>query len=107
MLELKDNIASVDEHELIRWRYTYKFESIFGDPCDEWLEAIEVRCNEILGNFNKKENETLTATFGSQKKRRLNHVFDAIRFVYPDYILKIQGQRKKRKQGRVKVVAKH
>jgi hypothetical protein len=34
-------------------------------------------------------------------------MFDAIRFVYLDYILKIQGRRKKRKQGRVKVVAKH
>jgi hypothetical protein len=33
-------------------------------------------------------------------------VFDAIWFVYPDYIIKIQGGGKHRKQGRVKVATK-
>lgn len=106
MLELKDIIASVNKPRLVRLRYPYKFESIFREPYDEWLEDVEVRCNEILGNFNKKENEALTVAFKGQKKRLLNCVFDAIWFVYPDYIIKIQGGGKHRKQGRVKVATK-
>jgi hypothetical protein len=48
-------------------KYTYKFETVFGDPCDEWLEAIEDKCNEVLGNFNKKEDKALTVAIGGQK----------------------------------------
>lgn len=33
----------------------------------------------------KKEDETLTTAFGARGNWRPNRVFDAIRFVYPDY----------------------
>jgi hypothetical protein len=33
--------------------------------------------------------------FGGQKKKRLNRVFDAIGFVYPDYRYPIRGQKRK------------
>jgi hypothetical protein len=59
-------------------KFTYKFEFGFGEPCDEWLEAIEEMCNKILGNYNKKEDEALRMAFGACKKRRLNRVFDVI-----------------------------
>jgi hypothetical protein len=42
-------------------------------------------CNEILGNYTKKEDQLMTATFGTRPKRRLNRVMDALNFEYPDY----------------------
>jgi hypothetical protein len=42
-------------------------------------------CNEILGNYTKKEDQLMTAAFGSRPKRRLNRVMDALNFEYPDY----------------------
>jgi hypothetical protein len=46
---------------------------------------IETMCNEILGNYNKKEDQLMTAAFGTRPKRRLNQVMDALKFEYPDY----------------------
>jgi hypothetical protein len=46
---------------------------------------IETMCNEILGNYTKKEDQLMTAAFGTQPKRRLNRVMDALKFEYPDY----------------------
>jgi hypothetical protein len=42
-------------------------------------------CNEILGNYTKKEDQLMTATFGTREKWRLNRVMDALSFEYPDY----------------------
>jgi hypothetical protein len=42
-------------------------------------------CNEILGNYTKKEDQLMTAAFGTRLKRRLNRVMDALNFEYPDY----------------------
>jgi hypothetical protein len=42
-------------------------------------------CNEILGNYTKKEDQLMTAAFGTRPKRRLNRVMDALNFEYPDY----------------------
>jgi hypothetical protein len=42
-------------------------------------------CNEILGNYTKKEDQLMTAAFGSRPKRRLNHVMGAHNFEYSDY----------------------
>jgi hypothetical protein len=41
------------------------------------------------------EDNALSATFGSRKKKRLNRVFDAIGFVYPDYRYPPRGQKRK------------
>jgi hypothetical protein len=49
------------------------------------LDTIEVMCNEILGNYTKKEDQLMTAAFGTRPKRRLNRVMDALKFEYPDY----------------------
>jgi hypothetical protein len=46
---------------------------------------IEIMCNEILGNYTKKEDQLMTAAFGTRPKRRLNRVMDALKFEYPDY----------------------
>jgi hypothetical protein len=45
----------------------------------------ETMCNEIHGNYTKKEDQLMTATFGTKPKRRLNRVMDAFNFEYPDY----------------------
>jgi hypothetical protein len=73
------------EGELIRLPYHYKFKRHFKVPCQEWLGTIEVMCNEILGNYSKKEDQLMTAAFGTRPKRRLNRVMDVIGFEYPDY----------------------
>jgi hypothetical protein len=71
--------------ELVRLPYYYKFKKNFKEPCQEWLDTIEIMCNDILGNYSKKEDQLMTAAFGSRPKRRLNRVLDALNFDYPDY----------------------
>jgi hypothetical protein len=87
------------EGELIRLPYHYKFKRHFKVPCQEWLDTIEVMCNEILGNYSKKEDQLMTTAFDTRPKRRLNRVMDAIGFEYPDYDLLdkgVEGQKRKR-----------
>jgi hypothetical protein len=87
------------KNELIRLPYRFKFEKQFKEPCQEWLEMIETMCNEILGNYTKKEDQLMTAAFGTRPKRRFNRVMDALNFEYPDYerLNKVaEGQKRKR-----------
>jgi hypothetical protein len=87
------------EGELVRLPYHYKFKKHFKVPCQEWLDTIEVMCNEILGNYSKKEDQLMTAAFGTRPKRRLNRVMDALGFEYPDYERLDKGaEGKKRKR---------
>jgi hypothetical protein len=74
-----------EKKELVRLPYKFKFEKQFKGPCQEWLEMIETMCNEILGNYTKKEDQLMIAAFGTRPKRRLNRVMDALNFEYPDY----------------------
>jgi hypothetical protein len=73
------------KNELVRLPYRFKFEKQFKEPSQEWLEMIESMCNKILGNYTKKEDQLMTAAFGTRPKRRLNQVMDALNFEYPDY----------------------
>jgi hypothetical protein len=82
MLKLKGTKKKL---ELVRLPYRFKFEKQLKEPCQEWLEMIETMCNEILGNYTKKEDQLMTASFGTRPKRRLNRVMDALKFEYPDY----------------------
>jgi hypothetical protein len=85
--------------ELVRLPYYYKFKKHFKVPCQEWLDIIEVMCNDILGNYSKKEDQLMTAAFGTHPKRRLNRVMDALNFEYPDYERLdrgAEGQKRKR-----------
>jgi hypothetical protein len=72
------------KNELIRLPYHFKFKKQFKEPCQEWLDTIEVMCNEILGNYTRKEDQLITAAFGTRPKRRLDRVMDALNFEYPD-----------------------
>jgi hypothetical protein len=73
------------KNELVLLPYHFKFKKHIKEPCQEWLEMIEAMCNEILGNYTKKEDQLMTAAFGTQPKRRLNRVMDALKFEYHDY----------------------
>jgi hypothetical protein len=85
--------------EFVWLPYYYKFKKHFKVPCQEWLDTIEVMCNEILRNYSKKEDQLMTAAFGTRPKWRLNRVMDALDFEYPDYERldkDAEGQKRKR-----------
>jgi hypothetical protein len=68
MLETKEDSPTKQDAEkggLMHLKYTYKYRNQFGEPDDDWLEAIESKCNKILGNFLKKEDKALTTAFGA------------------------------------------
>jgi hypothetical protein len=91
----QETIKEADEGGLIRLKYTFKFGDKFVEPDDDWLKSIENVSDELLGVYSKAEDTTLSAAFGGRKKKRLNRVFDAIGFVYPDYHYPIRGQKRK------------
>jgi hypothetical protein len=55
-------------YALVRLSYRFKFQKRFKEPCTEWLELTETTCNEILKNYTKKEDQLMTAAFGTRPK---------------------------------------
>jgi hypothetical protein len=55
-------------------------------------------CNEILGNYMKKD-QLMTAAFGTREKRRLNRVMDALNFEYLDYDRLDEGAGERKERG--------
>jgi hypothetical protein len=90
----KETISKSDEGGLVRLKYTFRYEGTFIEPDDDWLKCIEATSDELLGPYSKAEDNALSATFGGRKKR-LNRVFDAIGFMYPDYCYPLKGQKRK------------
>ena len=76
-------------------KYTFRFGDQFIEPDDDWLKCVENTSDELLGAYSKSEDNALSAAFGSRKKKRLNRVFDAIGFMYPDYRYPPWGQKRK------------
>jgi hypothetical protein len=93
----KETITKTSEGELVRLKYTFRYGDKFDEPNNDWLKCIEVTSDELLGSYFKAEDNALSTAFESRGKKRLNRVFDAIGFVYPDYRYQLRGQRKKRK----------
>jgi hypothetical protein len=93
----KETVAESSEGELVWLKYTFRYGDKFDEPNDDWLKCIEVTSDELLGSYSKSEDNALSTAFGSRGKKRLNRVFDAIGFVYPDYRYPLRGQGKKRK----------
>jgi hypothetical protein len=91
----KETISKSDEGGLVRLKYTFRYEGKFVEPDDDWLKCIEATSDELLGPYSKAEDNTLSAAFGGRKKKRLNRVFDAIGFMYPDYRYPSRGQKRK------------
>jgi hypothetical protein len=93
----KEIITNSNEGDLVRLKYTFRFGDKFDEPNNDWLKCIEATSDELLGAYSKAEDNALSAAFGGRGKKRLNRVFDAIGFVYPDYRYPLRGQGKKRK----------
>jgi hypothetical protein len=92
-----ETTAESSEGGLVRLKYTFRFREKFDKPNDDWLKCIEATSDELLGTYSKAEDDALFAAFGGWGKKRLNRVFDAIGFVYPDYHYPLRRQGKKRK----------
>jgi hypothetical protein len=91
----KETITNPSEGGLVRLNYTFKFGDKFVEPDDDWLKCIENTSDELLGAYSKSEDNALSTAFRSRRKKRLNRVFDAIGFVYPDYRYPPRGQKRK------------
>jgi hypothetical protein len=91
----KETVTKTDEEELVWLKYTFRYEGKFVEPDDDWLKCIEATSDELVGPYSRAEDNTLFAAFGNRKKKRLNRVFDAIGFVYPDYRYPLRGQKRK------------
>jgi hypothetical protein len=92
----KETAASSSQGGLVYLRYTFWYISQFDEPNDDWLDAIEVTSDELLGADSKAKDEVMTIAFGARGKRRLNRVFDVIGFVYLDYCFPARKQGGKR-----------
>jgi hypothetical protein len=91
----KETISNPNEGGLVRLKYTFRFGDQFIELDDDWLKCVENTTDELLGAYFKSEDNTLSAAFGSRKKKRLNRVFDAIGFLYSDYRYPPRGQKRK------------
>jgi hypothetical protein len=60
-----------------------------------------------LGNYTKKEDQLMTAAFGTRPKRRLNQVMDALNFEYPDYEQLSKGAEGTKRKRVVSVLSRH
>jgi hypothetical protein len=95
MGKLKETVTKTGEGELVRLKYTFRYEGKFVEPDDDWLKCIEATSDELVGPYSRAEDNALSAAFGNRKKKRLNRVFDAIGFMYPDYRYPLRGQKRK------------
>jgi hypothetical protein len=93
----KETAVGSSEGGLIHLKYTFRYRDRFVEPDDDWLKCIEATSDELLGSYTRAEDDTLSSTFGGRGKKRLNGVFDAIGFIYPDYCYPSRRQGKKRK----------
>jgi hypothetical protein len=53
---------------LIYLKYTYQYKNQFGEPDDDWLDAIEATSDELLGAYTKDEDEAMNVAFGARGK---------------------------------------
>jgi hypothetical protein len=93
----KETTTDSSESGLVWLKYTFRFREKFDEPNDNWLKCIEATSDELLGAYSKAEDNALSAAFRGWGKKRLNRVFDAIGFVYPDYRYPLRGQGKRGK----------
>jgi hypothetical protein len=67
----KEATDSSSEGGLVYLKYTYRYRSQFGEPDDEWLEAIEASSEELLGDYTKAEDEAMNTVCNTPGVYRL------------------------------------
>jgi hypothetical protein len=50
---------------LVYLKYTFRFRDQFGEPNDDWLDAIEATSDELLGAYSRAEDKAMTVAFGA------------------------------------------
>jgi hypothetical protein len=68
----KETAAGSSQNGLVYLKYTIRYRSQFDEPNDDWLDAIEVPSDKLLGAYSKAEDDTMTTAFGARGKKRLN-----------------------------------
>jgi hypothetical protein len=101
----KETAAGSSKGGLIRLKYTFRYRDRFVEPDDDWLKCIEATSDELLGAYTRAKDDALSSAFGGRGKKRLNRVFDAIGFIYPDYFYPSRTQGKKRKTAASAITA--
>jgi hypothetical protein len=66
---LKETVTKSGKGELVRLKYTFKYEDKFDEPNDDLLKSIEAISDELLGPYSKAEDNALSASFGGRGKR--------------------------------------
>lgn len=66
-MTMKDK-EEIEKGTLVRLPYQFKGQYVFKRSFADWLEMIEVMCNNILSNFTKKEDQLMTTTFSRRMK---------------------------------------
>jgi hypothetical protein len=93
----KETTAESREGGLVRLKYTFRYRERFDEPNDNSLKCIEATSDELLGTYTRAGDDALSLAFGGRGKKRLNWVFDAIGFIYPDYYYPLRSQEKRGK----------
>jgi hypothetical protein len=65
MLKDAEADANTGKSHLVHLKYTYRFRNQFGEPDDDWLDAIEATSDELLGAYTKAEDEAMNVAFGA------------------------------------------
>jgi hypothetical protein len=104
----KKTAAGSSEGGLIRLKYTFRYRDQFDEPNDDWLKYIEATSDKLLGAYTRAKDDALSSAFGGRGKKRLNRVFDAIGFIYPDYCYpsRRQGKNMKTVASAISIVPK-
>jgi hypothetical protein len=101
----KETAARYSQGGLIHLKYTFRYRDRFDEPNDDWLKCIDATSDELLGAYTRAKDDALSSAFGGRGKKRLNKVFDAIGFIYPDYCYPSRKQGKKRKTATLAISA--
>ena len=61
-----DTSQNARKSSLVHLMYSYQYKNQFGEPDDDWLDAIvEATSDELLGAYTKAEDEAINSAFGA------------------------------------------
>jgi hypothetical protein len=73
------------KNELVRLPYLLSSRNTSKNPAKNGWIQLRLCVMKSWAITRKKEDQLMTAAFGTRPKRRLNRVMDALKFEYPDY----------------------